>query len=63
MNQLSAGSNVIVWGAFGVPGMLFPLSPASTGSEAPKRLATQLQKFVFPFEVVLIEPVGSAMAS
>ena len=35
MNQCIAGSNVIAFGVFDAPGMSFPTSPASTGSETP----------------------------
>jgi hypothetical protein len=44
--------------------MFFPASPASGGRlAAPKRAGAKSQKFVFPTDVVLIEPSGSATAS
>ena len=50
-------------GAFAAPGIFLPRRPVSTAGEAPKRLRTLAQKFVFPAEVRLMDPDGSATAS
>jgi hypothetical protein len=45
------------------PGIDDPASPASIGGAAPKSRGAQSQKFVLSRDVVLTDPVGSAIAS
>ena len=63
LHQARSASNRIGCGALPVPGMSKPASPASGPRATPKRSSTKPQKSVFPLEVVVIEPVGSATAS
>jgi len=62
-NDALAASHFIGCGTFPAPGIAFPASPTSAAGDAPKSAATYCQKFVFPAEVVLIEPAASATAS
>src|SRR5512143_1685388 len=62
-NHFAPGSQVIGRATFPLPGIGEPVSPTSTGGAAPKSASAQSQKLVLPSDVVLIEPVGSAIAS